>query len=59
VPGPTNVSRLKSSPWVRVAALIAAAATTYVLVASIAWLGLPPADTTPRLAQAAGLVLPR
>ena len=61
VPGPTIASGdgLLSSPWVRALALIAAAVTTYVLVESIALLGMPPPDTAPRLAQAAAAVLPR
>jgi hypothetical protein len=50
---------MKSSILTRAAALIAAAATTFVLVQSVALYGLPAEDMAPQVAQAAAPTTPR
>jgi hypothetical protein len=49
---------MKTPISIRVAALIAAAATTFVLVLSIARLGLPAPDAAPQLAEFTAPVTP-
>jgi len=44
---------MKTPTSIRVAALIAAAATTFVLLQSVALVALPPPADAPQLAQAA------
>jgi hypothetical protein len=50
---------MKTPTLIRVAALVAAAATTFVLVQSVALLALPPPGAALQIAQAAMPVLPR
>jgi hypothetical protein len=47
---------MKTPTSIRVAALIAAAATTFVLAQTLALYGLPAPDTAPQIAQAATTV---